>query len=243
MLFRSGSFISAFTYRVPRLISWVRGRSFCPGCKKTISWFDNIPLISYLLLSGKCRNCKKKISLRYPAIELVSGLSFVGLWCVRGNYSYRSPIELLFILFLFVITLCVFVVDLENQFISDGLIFAGIIVCVLFFLLSPVPYPLFANFLAGFVSAFFLLALHLITKGKGMGLGDVKFAILGGLVLGWPYFVVWLFLAFIIGAFMGIVLILLKKAHFGKKIPFGPYLVVSFWVTFIWGNWLLAFLV
>ncbi|MDP3994359.1 MAG: A24 family peptidase, partial [bacterium] len=95
---------------------------------------------------------------------------------------------------------------------------------------------------SGFISAFFLLLLHLITKGKGMGLGDVKFAILGGLVLGWPYFVVWLFLSFIIGAVAGIVLILAKKASFGKKIPFGPYLVISFWLTMIYGNWLLAFL-
>ena len=218
------------------------GRSFCPKCKNKISWFDNIPLVSYLLLAGRCRSCQKKISLRYPLIELTTTLGFIAV----SYFNY--PV---YFYFLIPILICIFVIDLEHQFIPDGLVFLGIIVCFLFFLLSPVPYrevassayPLFANFLSGFVSAFFLLVLHLITKGKGMGLGDVKLAILGGLILGWPYFVVWLFLSFIFGAFIGIVLILLKKASFGKKIPFGPYLVVSFWLTMIYGNWFLSFLV
>lgn len=237
-----GSFISAYTYRAPRLMSWVGGRSFCPGCKKKLSWFDNIPVISYLLLLGRCRSCRKKISPRYPLIELVSGLSFVGLGSVWGNYFYSSPIELLFILFLFVITFSVFVIDLENQFIPDKLVFFGIILTFFCFVILD-KNTIYLNLLSGFVSAFFLLTLHLITKGKGMGLGDVKFAILGGLVLGWPNALIWMFLSFIIGAFVGIVLILFKKASFGKKISFGPYLVVSLWLALIYGNWFLTFLV
>ena len=236
-----GSFIAALTYRVPRLVPWALGRSFCPRCKKKLSWFDNIPLFSYLLLSGKCRDCKKRISLRYPVIELVSGLSFVGLGWVWGNYLHSSPIELLFMVFLFIVTLSILVIDIEHRIIPDNMVFVAI--ASVFLYLVILDRPIYINLLSGFISAFFLLILHLITKGKGMGLGDVKFAILGGLVLGWPNTPIWMFLSFIIGAFVGIVLILFKKASFGKKIPFGPYLVVSLWITFIWGNQLLALLV
>ena len=227
-----GSFVSAYSYRVPRSISWVRGRSFCPGCKKKISWFDNIPLISYLLLLGRCRSCRKKISPRYPLIELTTALSFVAV----SYFNY--PV---YFYFLIPILICIFVIDLEHQFIPDGLVFFGIVLTFFYFILVD-KNTIYLNLLSGFISALFLLILHLITKGKGMGLGDVKFAILGGLVLGWPYFVVWLFLSFVIGAFVGVILILFKKARFGKKIPFGPYLVVSLWITIIYGNWLLAFL-
>ncbi len=236
-----GSFIAALTYRVPRLVPWALGRSFCPRCKKKLSWFDNIPLFSYLLLSGKCRDCKKRISLRYPVIELVSGLSFVGLGSIWGNYFHSSPIELLFMVFLFIVTLSILVIDIEHRIIPDNMVFVAI--ASVFLYLVILDRPIYINLLSGFISAFFLLILHLITKGKGMGLGDVKFAILGGLVLGWPNTPIWMFLAFIIGAFVGIVLILFKRASFGKKIPFGPYLVVSLWITFIWGNQLLALLV
>ena len=236
-----GSFIAALTYRVPRLVPWALGRSFCPRCKKKLSWFDNIPLFSYLLLSGKCRDCKKRISLRYPVIELVSGLSFVGLGSIWGNYFHSSPIELLFMVFLFIVTLSILVIDIEHRIIPDNMVFVAI--ASVFLYLVILDRPIYINLLSGFISAFFLLILHLITKGKGMGLGDVKFAILGGLVLGWPNTPIWMFLSFIIGAFVGIVLILFKKASFGKKIPFGPYLVVSLWITFIWGNQLLALLV
>lgn len=236
-----GSFIAALTYRVPRLVPWALGRSFCPRCKKKLSWFDNIPLFSYLLLSGKCRDCKKRISLRYPVIELVSGLSFVGLGSIWGNYFHSSPIELLFMVFLFIVTLSILVIDIEHRIIPDNMVFVAI--ASVFLYLVILDRPIYINLLSGFISAFFLLTLHLITKGKGMGLGDVKFAILGGLVLGWPNTPIWMFLSFIIGAFVGIVLILFKKASFGKKIPFGPYLVVSLWITFIWGNQLLALLV
>lgn len=235
-----GSFVSAYSYRVPRSVPWALGRSFCPGCKKKISWFDNIPVVSYLLLSGKCRNCKKRISLRYPVIELVSGLSFVGLGWVWGNYLHGSPIELLFMLFLFVITFSILVIDIEHQIIPDNMVFVAI--ASVFLYLVILDRPIYINLLSGFISAFFLLILHIITKGKGMGLGDVKFAILGGLVLGWPNTPIWMFLAFIIGAFVGIVLILFKRASFGKKIPFGPYLVVSLWLALIYGDWFLSFL-
>jgi prepilin signal peptidase PulO-like enzyme (type II secretory pathway) len=171
----------------------------------------------------------------------VSGLSFVGLGWIWENYLHSSPIEFLFIVFLFIVTLSILVIDIEHRIIPDNVVFVAI--ASVFLYLVILDRPIYINLLSAFISAFFLLILHIITKGKGMGLGDVKFAILGGLVLGWPNTPIWMFLSFIIGAFVGIVLILFKRASFGKKIPFGPYLVVSLWITFIWGNQLLALLV
>jgi leader peptidase (prepilin peptidase)/N-methyltransferase len=94
----------------------------------------------------------------------------------------------------------------------------------------------YVNILLSFAGAAFLLLLHLITRGKGMGLGDVKLALLGGLVLGWPSTLIWMMLSFIIGAIVGLILILLKKAEFGKHIAFGPFLVASFFIALLFGN-------
>ena len=122
-----GSFVSAYTYRMPRLISWVGGGSFCPRCKKKIPWFDNIPVISYLLLLGRCRFCKKKISLRYPLIELTTAFGFIAV----SYFNY--PV---YFYFLVPLLICIFVIDLEHQFIPDGLVFPGIISILFYFIIT-----------------------------------------------------------------------------------------------------------
>lgn len=218
-----GSFISAFTYRYPKKISNIRGRSFCDNCKKQLGWSDNIPLISFLILGGKCRNCGSRISLRYPVIELITGLGFMLI-------GFQ-----IFPLILFCVLEIIFVIDLENQIIPDDFIFAGIFLVFLFFIFANSPF-LFSNFLAGFFCASFLLLIHLVTRGRGMGLGDIKFALLGGLVVGFPFSPVWLFLAFLTGAVVGIILILSKKAGLKSKIAFGPFLVISIPITLLWGQ-------
>lgn len=218
-----GSFVSALTWRLPRGIPFVKGSSFCPFCRKRIRWQDNIPLLSFVFLRGKCRDCGKKISWRYPAIELVSCLGFLGISFFNGGFLAY---------FLFVLTLIILVIDWENQIIPDQLVFLGLIPLFFYLLLGDFQ-GLFVNLASGFGAGFFLLLLHLITRGKGMGLGDVKFAVLGGLVLGWPATPVWFLSAFILGAIVGLTLIFLKKASFGQKIPFGPYLVISFWFTIL----------
>jgi prepilin signal peptidase PulO-like enzyme (type II secretory pathway) len=218
-----GSFISALTWRYPKGISIAKGRSICPKCGKQISWYDNIPLLSYIFLGGKCRNCKKKISLRYPIIELATGVGFLLI-----GFQVLP-------LILFCILEIIFVIDLENQIIPDDFIFIGIFLVFLFLLVTNSSF-LFPNLLAGFLAASFLLLIHLVTRGRGMGLGDIKFAVLGGLIIGLPLFPIWLFLAFLTGAAVGIILILGKKAGFKSKIAFGPFLVISIPITLLWGQ-------
>lgn len=218
-----GSFISAFTYRYPKGISILKGRSFCDRCKREIGWKENIPLLSYLFLKGRCKYCKKKISLRYPLIEIMTAIGLVLLANLPDFYFFGS---------LFLILLAVLIIDWEKQMIPDDLVFGAIGITLLYFFLINYSF-IFINILSGLTASLFLLGIYLATKGRGMGLGDVKLALLGGLVLGWPDFVVWLFLSFVTGALVGLILILFKKAKFREPIPFGPFLVICFWLTVI----------
>lgn len=214
-----GSFISAFTYRYPRKIQFLTGRSFCPKCKKIISWFDNIPLLSFILLGGRCRNCNKPISRRYPLIELAGGVGFLLVPRSPALPAGGLGVEGLA---LFCILLAIFVIDLEHQIIPDGLIFLG-----MFFALFLIPGSLTGALFAGFLSASLLLLIYLATRGRGMGLGDVKFAVLGGMIVGLKLCLPWLFLAFLTGGIVGVILILGGKKKLKDKIAFGPFLVIA----------------
>jgi leader peptidase (prepilin peptidase)/N-methyltransferase len=246
-----GSFLTAYTYRLPLGKSIRKGRSICPKCKKKIVWFDNIPLLSFLLLKGKCRNCDKKISIRYPLIELFSAMGFVGIYYLLSACSsdiicsWQARLGVLglpFMLLAFSVVFMIFIIDLEKRIIPDELSLFGLTLVFLSLLLFD-PSSLYVHLLAGFSAGVFLLLIHLLTLGKGMGLGDVKLALFLGTLLGWPWTVVWLFGAFLTGAIVGSILILSKKITFGKQIAFGPFLVLSLVITLIWGEALLRMFV
>lgn len=233
-----GSFLSAFTYRFPKNIDFVKGRSFCPKCKAKIGWTDNIPLLSFILLKGKCSKCGKRISFRYPLLEILSALSFLLIY-----FNYRNNIADLFIyLFIYLITVSIMVIDFEEGIIPDELNFLGFVVSFFYILLFRNSF-IFQHIFWGFALSSFMLLIHLFTKGKGMGLGDVKFALFPGSFLVFPLNLIWLFLSFIIGSVVGIFMILFKKAKFGKPIPFGPFLGVSFIIVLIWGKNLVEWII
>ncbi|KKP48047.1 MAG: Type 4 prepilin-like protein leader peptide-processing enzyme [Candidatus Woesebacteria bacterium GW2011_GWA1_33_30] len=212
-----GSFISAITYRIPRGLGFIKGRSFCDNCKKSLSWFDNIPLFSFLWYRGNSRCCNQKISIRYPLIEIASVLGIIFLY---PNFV---------LILLFLLTFSILIIDIEHQIIPDELSWL-----VLFFsLLSPISYPLFSSLFAGFFSSLLLLTLYLITRGKGMGLGDVKLSIALGMWLGVEKSMTWLMTAFIIGGIVAGVLLLLKRANLKTKIAFGPFLIIAFWIVLL----------
>lgn len=193
-------------------------------------WYDNIPVLSFLLLKGRCRNCSKKISLRYPLIELATASGFVGIW-----FLYLEPVFLIFLILIFSLLVAIFVIDLEQKIVPDELVFAGFVIVIVFWLIVK-PSILYIYLFSGFAAALFLLLIHLATRGRGMGLGDVKFAVFAGTLLGWPMMPMWLFIAFLTGAVVGTILVLAKKLSFGKQIAFGPFLVMSLIIVFIWGE-------
>ncbi|HKC04345.1 MAG TPA: prepilin peptidase [Patescibacteria group bacterium] len=229
-----GSFFAALSWRYPRGISVAKGRSICPKCKHEIAWYDNIPVFSFIVLGGKCRNCKKSISFRYPLIEFSTAIGFLYF----SIFFQNNIFNLLYFLVILSILILIFIIDWEHKIIPDDFTFLGVAIAILFLLLTD--YRLiFASILAGFTSAFLLLLINLLTKGRGMGLGDVKFAILGGMLVGPKLNIIWLFFAFLTGGMVGIILILLKRAGLKDQIAFGPFLVISIGLAIIFGDKLL----
>ncbi len=223
----TGSFLNVVIYRLPRGLGFVKGRSFCPKCKKKIRWFDNVPVLSFLILKGHCRFCGKTISWRYPLVELLTGILFY--------LSYLNHLSFLSYP-LFCGLIVVFFIDLEHQIIPDEIVISFSVLIFLYFLITDYQ-SLITNYLiTGIVSFLFLYSIYLLTRGKGMGFGDVKLAFLMGLSLGFPKIVVAFYLAFLTGAFFGIILILLGRARLKQKIAFGPFLVFSTIISFLWGE-------
>ncbi len=235
-----GSFLSALTWRLPRGEDFVSERSKCDRCGKLIEWYDNIPLFSYLILGGKCRNCRRKISFRYPLMEFSTAVLFVLVTTfksptLQGVYGYWNYMNIAYYLLLTTILIAIFIIDFELQIIPDELIYV-LLFTTFSWLLFTSNDQLYLHLLSGFIAALFILCINFATRGRGMGLGDVKLALFGGLFFSFPEFITWLFLSFIIGAVIGVLLISLGKAKFGKHIAFGPFLVISFFITLFWGN-------
>lgn len=218
-----GSFLGALTYRLPRSVNWVSGRSKCPSCGHEISWYDNIPLVSFVILGGKCRNCRQKISLRYPLLEFATAVTFV----LVGPNVFGLVIACLLI--------AIFVIDIEHQLIPDELVYLGIIVLLAKFLIYD-SNLIYQSLLAGFLSSFILLFLNIITFGKGMGLGDVKLAILLGFIVGLKLFLIFLFFAFVVGAIVGIIFVAFRMRSFKERIAFGPFLIVGCVLSLMFGQ-------
>jgi leader peptidase (prepilin peptidase)/N-methyltransferase len=215
-----GSFLNVIMYRLPLGRSIVKPRSFCPHCKKTITAFENIPIISYIVLRGRCSGCKTPISLHYPAIELITGALFVYFY-VRYNISLEFFAYSAFSCALIVIS----GIDFSFQIIPDIISIPGIFAGLVFQLAQ-------GNFLPGLIGAIFgggLILLIRIVGGKVyrkevMGMGDVYLTAMIGAFVGWPLIIVAVFLAALIGSILGIIFIASTHQSRESPIPFGPFL-------------------
>lgn len=241
-----GSFLNVYIYRSMRSESWVVGRSKCESCKKKIAWYDNVPLVSYLLLRRKCRYCKVRIPLVHPVVEFLTGSLFV--WWYWGSSLFfqltQDPLQVLqplFWLLVGVLLLVVFFADLLYFIIPDlaviGLFFLTLLYRVVLISSGVMQWPDFVAALMGMVILVaFFASLWLLTKGKGFGFGDVKLVAPLALLLGWPKIGVGIFMAFVIGAGVGVTLIIFGKKKFGQQIPFGPFLVIGTALSLLWGE-------
>jgi len=236
-----GSFLNCVIYRLEQKKS-LKGRSFCPHCKHKLFWQDLFPVFSFLLLGGRCRYCKKSISWQYPIVELFTGILFIlvfSLACPMSTlYQYISVLYLFYISSALIV---IFVYDLKHYIIPDKVLFPAIITALIynFILLLPGAEPaqhMFYTFLAAIIASGFFLIIFLISKGKWMGFGDVKLAVLMGLLLGLPNVLAALFLAFFFGAIIGIILMVFKKKSLKSEIPFGPFLIFGTFMAMLYGN-------
>jgi len=245
-----GSFLNCVIYRLEQKQSFLKGRSFCPYCKHTLSWQDLIPVFSFLFLGGKCRYCKKRISLQYPLVELFTGILFVlTFWILDFGLGLTFGFWILISSFLIII----FVYDLKHFIIPDKVIFPAIAITFLYRLFEILSFghwdlfgiwnlefgilkPFLNPLIAAFIASLFFLAIVVFSRGKWMGVGDIKLAFLMGLLLGFPYILVALFFSFLIGAIIGIGLILAKRKTMKSEVPFGPFLVIGTFIALFLGE-------
>ena len=219
-----GSFLNAWAYRLPREISIARGRSFCPACSAPIRWFDNVPLVSYLVLRGRCRSCGGHISGRYPLGEAGTAALFVLAAAITG-LSWLLPLRLLFISVLVLISQT----DLEFREVpGDVLLVTGAIGLAGMIGLHPHRWWVYVAASLG-AAGFLLLArsLYKLVRGvTGMGIGDVSISFFLGAFLG-AAVVPAMFLGFLLGAVVGIVLLARKEGDMKTALPFGPFLAAG----------------
>jgi leader peptidase (prepilin peptidase)/N-methyltransferase len=257
-----GSFANVCIWRIPRNEEIVIKPSHCPKCNSPIDWYDNIPIISYIVLNRKCRYCKSQISFRYPVIELINGLLFLGVYLKYGA-DIRLAGSLPFVWAMVVIS----AIDIEHYIIPDIFSIGGLFYGLLFSILAAVKilpalpvfpmgqlawWPVLDNILGAMLGGGFLfLAAWIgekIFKQEAMGGGDIKLAAMVGAFWGWKAVLESFFAAFLIGSVIGIAMLSIGKirkseAPEGVKpramIPFGPFLAVGALISLFWGRELL----
>lgn len=237
-----GSFLNVCIYRIPKGQSIVSPGSFCPACGKTLKWYDNIPLVSFIALRGKCRGCRKRIPLRYFIVELVTALVSLVLLSFFG-ISISFFVYAIFACVLIVITF----IDLDIQEIPDEISLPGIavgLILVTVFKMHGTFVGSFANSAVGILvggGSMFLLGTvgELLFKKEALGGGDIKLMGMIGAFLGWKLVLVTFFLAPVFGSICSIGMLLKKKK---EPIAYGPYLAIGSLVSLLFGEEILGFL-
>jgi leader peptidase (prepilin peptidase) / N-methyltransferase len=234
----TGSFVGVVAHRVPQRRSIVGPRSECPACGNPIAAYDNVPVLSWLLLGGRCRSCRARIPARYPLVELAVGAAFAATAVVLHEDPAELALGLVFVAVLAAVTLT----DLERRVIPNAVLLAGALICIPLVALTDSA-SLVERAIAAAGAGGFMLALALAYP-RGMGMGDVKLAALMGLYLG-SAVVPALVIAAFSGTLVGLVLIASRGSGARKlAIPFGPFLALGSVVALLWGqqliDWYLA---
>ncbi len=232
-----GSFLNVCIYRIPAGKSIVSPPSSCPNCGHRIRWFQNIPVVSYVFLGGKCASCRVKISLRYPVIEVLTGTLFATVLYYNG-FSSATLVYWIFVAALVVVTF----IDLDHQIIPDVISLPGIVVgfgCSFF-----IPWLSWIDSLVGIlVGGGILLSIawlyEKIAKREGMGGGDIKLLGMLGAFLGWKAVFPIIFIASLLGTLIGVPLMLIQRGDTRLAIPFGPFLAIAATVYLFWGQGLI----
>ncbi|MEJ5187263.1 MAG: prepilin peptidase [Candidatus Geothermincolales bacterium] len=230
-----GSFDNVAIYRVPRGLSLVRPGSFCPRCRRPIAWHDNVPLLGYLLLRGRCRRCGGAISPRYPLVELLSGLLFLA---VGARHGFAWKVEMLPELLMVTVLIIASFIDLDEQIIPNRVIFPAIPAALALVALvagTRGDWGILLRSLAGAAIGGVPLGLLALLFPRGMGMGDAKLSLFTGLVLGYHQ-LTGFFFAFLTGSMAGLALIALGKMGRKSRIPFGPFLALGALVALFFGQ-------
>ncbi len=225
-----GSFLNVLIDCLPFDKKFINRRSVCDHCHKILSPIDLIPVFSYLFLFGKCRFCGKKINIQYPLVELTTGLLF--LFSFHYYFSITSYVLALIIISL---SVAIFMIDLKYSLVLDALSYPAIFFALGYTIFNNLQDPriILNNVLGSLLAGLFFWFLWAVTKGKGMGEGDILIAIFIGLLTGYPVILVALLIAFLTGSLVGVILILLGRKKMKSEIAFGPFLIAGAYLALI----------
>ena len=237
-----GSFLNVCIYRLPRRESLLYPASHCPVCNRALAWFENVPLISWLVLGGRCRTCRTRIPVQYPLVEAITAAVFVSAYVIYG-WTPLLAARLLFACAMIVL----FVIDLQHRILPNAITLPGVVAgFVLSFFLPPGWRSSLIGLLAGGGVLFAIAESYYRIRGhEGLGMGDVKMLAMIGAFLGWPLMLVTLVLASFTGSFVGISLLVSRRADMKAALPFGTFLAIGALVAAVAGNmfldWYLTF--
>jgi len=242
-----GSFLNVVAYRSIHGGSIVFDTSACPACKHKLVPLDLIPVVSFLLLAGKCRYCRKKISIQYPLVETATGVLFLLSFFYWSQVGFlgNSLLSLAYLLFITSVFIVLFVTDLKDGLLPNSIVISSIAAAAVFKLLFALfgymsPTQLGVDLLTALVIGLIFFLIVYVSREKAMGGGDIKLVFLIGLAVGWPAILVGLFAGFLTGAFVAVMLLLIGKKRFGETIPLGPFLTIGGFISLFWGQEILS---
>ncbi|MFQ5647419.1 MAG: prepilin peptidase [bacterium] len=226
-----GSFLNVCIYRIPRKESLLYPGSHCPSCEKPVKFYDNIPVLSFLILGGKCRNCRSRISWRYPLVELATSIIFLlSLRHFNSDPAAAAPYAAFMALLL-----AISLIDLDVKIIPNRLVFPGIVTGGIFAALSWLNVSPMSSLIGFGVGGGLFYLIALLSRG-GMGGGDIKLIALIGILVGWQGVLLTIMLASSMGALAGVWAILFLKKGRKDQIPFGPFLSLGTCFTIFFGE-------
>lgn len=228
-----GSFLNVYIYRIPEEESISFPPSHCGSCGGRIGWYDNIPILSYIILGGRCRSCKARISIQYPFVEMLNAILYIVMF-----QSFGFTMDFFFFSIISSILIVVLFIDLKHMLIPDSLILTVLAVevihkIVLYYFNGSM--NLKTSFLGGLLAGGLFLLIVLISGG-GMGEGDITLIASVGFILGTKLVFLNILLSFIIGAIVSLFLLGFKIKTRKDPIPFGPFIIVSFWIVLLFGE-------
>lgn len=232
-----GSFLNCLIWRLYREET-VSGRSYCPKCQAAIAWYDNIPLLSFIFLRARCRQCQKLISWQYPLVELATALLFWQAWNMHSGFSVQPSLELVWPLLrdlvIVVFAVVIFVFDLRWQLVPLNFVWLMSVLVLLLNLLAGVPWTM--ELLYGVVGAAFFLIQYVLTKKQGVGEGDIWLGVFLGLAFpGWGWLLVILIFSYGIGSVVGLALLATKKKRWKSALALGPFLAGGAIIALLYG--------
>ncbi|MCJ1715665.1 A24 family peptidase [Curtobacterium sp. VKM Ac-2922] len=243
-----GSFLNVVVYRVPAGISVVSPPSACPSCSHPIRRRDNVPVLSWLVLLGRCRDCRTPIPVRYPAVEASTGVLFAivtAVWASSGAGARTAEpgrvVVLVALLYLMAVSVALALIDIDTHRLPNAITYPSAIVITVLLVVASVVSGDWGALVRGLIGAVGLSAVYLalaLAVPGGMGLGDVKLAVVLGLAmayLGWGPLAVGAFGAFLVGGIFAIVLLLVGRARWRGGVPFGPAMLTGAWIGVFFG--------